>query len=142
MRNIRAGRSIITFVAVFTIISPYVFDWNQTHIYNPHWTPHAKFHNAQTMLLAVVLGTSTLWFTWRSARDISAQKVQLRAALVFASAYWITQLGSVFFPGTALIDPEFAANAVPFQPIVDVVIFILLGIAYSLERKRLKNLQP
>ena len=140
MRKLRVGAWIITLVAVFTIISPYVFDWNQTHIYNPHWTPHAKFHNAQTMLLAVVLGASALWFTWRPARDISAQKVQLRAAVVFAVAYWITQLGSVFFPGTALIDPEFAANAIPFQPIVDVVIFILLGIAYAWERRWLRNL--
>ena len=140
MRKLRIGAWIITLVAVFTIISPYVFDWNQTHIYNSHWTPHAKFHNAQTMLLAVVLGASALWFTWRPARDISAQKVQLRAAVVFAVAYWITQLGSVFFPGTALIDPEFAANAIPFQPIVDVVIFILLGIAYALERRWLRNL--
>jgi hypothetical protein len=30
-------------------VGSYVFDWNDTHIYNLEWTAHAKFHNAQTM---------------------------------------------------------------------------------------------
>ncbi len=40
-------------------------DWNATHIYNPLWPPHAKFHNAQTMTIAVLLGVSGLVFLWR-----------------------------------------------------------------------------
>ncbi len=65
MKNLRVGAWIITLVALFTIVAPFVADWNATHIYNPRWTPHAKFHNAQTMLLGVGLGLSALWFVWR-----------------------------------------------------------------------------
>lgn len=56
MKNWRIGAWIITLVALVTIIGPFVADWNATHIYNPRRTPHAKFHNAQTMLLGLGLG--------------------------------------------------------------------------------------
>ena len=139
MKNLRIGALLVTVVALFTIISPYVFDWNVTHIYNPRWTPHAKFHNAQTMLLAVFLGLSALYFTWRKAQTKVEKQIQLKAAILFALAYWATQILGVTFPGTALLDPEFVTNnptlqgiTIPIQPIVDVVIFILLTIAYFL----------
>ena len=146
MKNIRTGAWILTVVALFTIVSPYIFDWNTTHIYNPRWTPHAKFHNAQTMLMAVFLGLSTLYFTWRGAATAAEKRVQLTAAVLFALAYWITQIFGVTFPGTALLDPEFVADnptlqgvTVPIQPIVDVVIFVLLSIAFYFENRRIAS---
>ena len=30
------------------------------HLFNPRWPPHAKFHNAQTMLLGIFFGTLVL----------------------------------------------------------------------------------
>jgi hypothetical protein len=141
MANRRIGAWIITLVALFTIISPYVADWNATHIYNPRWPPHAKFHNAQTMLLAVLLGISALWFIWRPERDKITQRLQLNVAVLFAAAYWITQALSILFPGTAFIDPEFGEiptiAGLPFQLFVDIIAFVLLGFAYYLERRRL-----
>lgn len=137
---------ILTVVALFTIFSPYVFDWNATHIYNPHWPPHAKFHNAQTMLLAVFLGLATLYFTWRAASSEIERRLQLKAATLFAAAFWITQILSLTFPGTALTDPEFVANiltlegvTIPMQPIIDLVIFALLTVAYYFENRRINE---
>jgi hypothetical protein len=49
--KIPIGRWLLSLVALFTIAGPYGADWNETHIYNPNWPPHAKFHNAQTMLV-------------------------------------------------------------------------------------------
>lgn len=133
MKNWRIGAWIITLVALVTIVGPFVADWNETHIYNPRWTPHAKFHNAQTMLLGVGLGVSALWFVWRRTGD---RKTNLIAAFIFAALYWITQAGSITFPGTALLDPEFdTGSTLPLQIIMDVVILGLLGIAYYLESR-------
>lgn len=62
------ARVILTVIAVLTIVSPFLADWNVTHIHNPLWPPHAKFHNAQTMAMAVLLGLAALFFIWhRSA---------------------------------------------------------------------------
>ncbi|KAK4972597.1 hypothetical protein LTR28_012123 [Elasticomyces elasticus] len=49
------GRWLLTVSAVFTGIAPIVVDWNETHVYNPLWPPHAKFHNGQTMSMGVFL---------------------------------------------------------------------------------------
>ena len=131
MKNLRSGAWIITLVALFTIVAPFVADWNATHIYNPRWTPHAKFHSAQTMLLAVGLSVSALWFVWRRNGD---RKSNLLAAVIFAALYFITQAGSIAFPGTAFFDPEFAM-AIPIQPIIVVIVLGLLGVAYYLESR-------
>jgi hypothetical protein len=47
--------ALFTLVSIVLAVSPYAADWNETHIYNPEWPPHAKFHDAQTMLLGTLL---------------------------------------------------------------------------------------
>jgi hypothetical protein len=94
-----AARWVVTVVAVMTGTLAYVFDWNETHVFNPRWPPHAKFHNAQTLLLGSLLGLVTLYLVWGRS--------DLRVAVVVCSLYWVTQLGSLAFPGTSLTDPEF-----------------------------------
>lgn len=137
MKNLRIGAWIITLVALITIVGPFAADWSSTHLFNPRWTPHAKFHNAQTMLLGAGLGFSALWFVWRHSGNT---KTNLLAAGGFAALYWIAQAGSIAFPGTALFDPEFAPNsALPVQVIMDVIILGVLGFGYRLESGRLST---
>lgn len=137
MKAFSIGKLLITLVALWAAGGSYIFDWNRTHIYNPNWPPHAKFHNAQTMLLGTAVGLLALWVLWAQA-TISLNR--LRLAAVLASFYWLTQAGSIFFPGTALVDPEFAQpGQLPVQLIVDVVMLAMLAIAYPLESARLKR---
>jgi hypothetical protein len=85
-------------------VSAYAADWNETHIYNPRWPPHAKFHNAQTMLLGTLLAGMTLFFTWRRRGDPDTNMI---AAAPAAAAYWVVLVLSITFPGTAFLEPEF-----------------------------------
>jgi hypothetical protein len=133
------GKLILTFMALFTAISPYAADWNETHIYNAAWSGHAKFHNAQTMLLATALGLIGLWFLWRKARD---RRLMLQVATIFISLYWVTQLGSILFPGTAFVDPEFLHKIPtingfrPNQVILSSVLLGIIGAGYALARRK------
>jgi hypothetical protein len=43
-----SSRLIFTVIGVTLPIAAHLADMSQTHIYNPHWPPHAKFHNGQT----------------------------------------------------------------------------------------------
>ncbi len=139
------GKLLISLVAVFTSVSPYLADWNVTHIYNPLWPPHAKFHNAQTMVLGALLGLLAIYCLW-FRRALSDQQ-KLNEATALASLYWLAQLPAVFFPGTALTDPGINHVQMPVvfgielnQLIMDiVVIFPLLILGYYLERKSLKK---
>lgn len=49
------GRTLLGLVGVTTSVGGYIADWNETHIYNPRWPPHAKFHNGQTMSMYLPL---------------------------------------------------------------------------------------
>lgn len=143
MKRFKAGKYIITFVGLFTMFAAYVADWNVTHIYNPNWTPHAKFHNAQTMAFATLLGGLSLYFLWVRRGD---QTSLLKLAVLFGSLYWIAQAAAFIFPGVASFDVEFAASApspilgLPGQLATDIIAVILLGIGYLLERVRVVNL--
>jgi hypothetical protein len=142
MKSISTGRLLLTLVGAFTAISPWVFDYGETHMFNDRWPPHAKFHNAQTLLLGTSLGLLTLYFCRQGRRDPARS---LHAACLAGSLYWVTQAGSILLPNTSLTDPEFAAS-VPHplgfsgpQPIVDVVVLTTVLVAYGLERLRLSR---
>ncbi len=74
------------------------------HLHNPAWPPHAKFHNAQTMLLGVFLGTLALVILFAS-HPLTLPMFLIAAAV--AGSYFLAMVFAPFFPGTAWIDPEF-----------------------------------
>lgn len=124
-------RVIVTIIAVGTVVSPYLADWNATHIYNPLWPPHAKFHNAQTMVMGTLLGVGAMFYAWRPDAD---RRAHLTTALLFAGLYWISQPFAFLFPGVAWTDPELlpaghTLREFPLQIKGDVVIFALLALA-------------
>jgi hypothetical protein len=102
VRRLRPGRAALTAVAVFTGVVAYHADWNESHIHNPNWPPHAKFHNAQTMAMASESALLSVWLLWGRGGD---PVLRLRAASAFASLYWASLLPSILFPGTAFWDP-------------------------------------
>ncbi|VVJ22838.1 Uncharacterised protein [Amycolatopsis camponoti] len=124
------GRTLISLVSLVTAVGPYRADWNETHVKNPAWPPHAKFHNGQTMSLGLALGTTSLWQLWRRPTRES-----LDAGAVLASLYWLTQISALAYPGSKAVDPPGTAK---FPQAV--VAFPALGITalgYLLERRRL-----
>ncbi len=134
------GRSMVALVAVVTVISPALVDYNDSHIFNPTWSAHAKFHVAHTILLGAVLGIIALGYLYPgrgSGRDA------LRAAAWLASAYWIAQAGAILIPGTTFADPEFAdrlpvlAGITITQPMLDAVLLGIVAVGYALESRRL-----
>jgi hypothetical protein len=95
------GKVLISLTAVAQSVGPYIFDDNETHIYNESWPPHAKFHNAQTMSSGVALSVATLINLWRP----TSGRVGVDAAALSASVYFVSQLSAYFYPGTASVDP-------------------------------------
>jgi hypothetical protein len=125
-----AGKVLISATALATMIGPYVFDFNETHIFNDQWPPHAKFHNAQTMSSGVALSLATLYHLWHPARS----RGSLDSAAITASIYWISQLSARLYPGTASVDPPGADT----WPQLKFALPILgsIGLGYLLERLR------
>lgn len=128
------GKVLISLVSVTTAIGPYAADWNETHIHNPTWPPHAKFHNGQTMSLGAALAATGLWQLWKSRGD---QREALDAAAVASSLYWVTQISALFYPGAKAVDPP--ATATFPQGKFALPSLGLLGLGYLLERRRIAS---
>ena len=105
------ARYLIAFVAVFNfgglVADAIVPASARQHLFNPHWPPHAKFHNAQTMLMGIVSGSLSLAILF-GVPSLSLHVLLLSA--VIAANYFVTMALAPLFPGTAWMDPEFAAS--------------------------------
>ncbi|TVY56930.1 hypothetical protein LSUE1_G009703, partial [Lachnellula suecica] len=101
------GRILISLSSIGQILGPFIADFNDTHVTNPRWPPHARFHNGQTMSMGLCLGLITLFYTHRRTKSVNEEKESLRTAAVFGSLYWITGLSAILYPGSAGMDPEF-----------------------------------
>lgn len=128
------GPSVAPKRSLVTLTGAYIADWNATHIYNPDWPPHAKFHNAQTMSTGAALSLLGLYLLWVHRGTWTRSLVQV--IVVAASLYRITQLSAILYPGTALADGNWIP---PIQPALATTMLLLNALAYFLERRRLQH---
>ncbi len=161
MNTVSTGKVLLSLSGLWAAAGSYIFDWNETHIYNPEWPPHAKFHNAQTMSTGAALASAGLYATWLHRGPWT--RGRLLVSTTFASLYWLTQLSAIVYPGTALLDhprpvpgsghPETAGQPSPVpaaapamppkvrgpQTIIACVGLAINALGYGLERRRLTH---
>jgi hypothetical protein len=132
---VELARWLVAFVAFVTAVGGLLADYfipssGAQHIKNPRWPPHAKFHNAQSILMGLALGVLAIAILFERS-PVSESRLLLSALL--ASIYWVCIFAAPIFPGTAFSDPEFAAAnpspmGVPAQLFIG---FVLTGILFS-----------
>jgi hypothetical protein len=104
-------RILITAVAVNTTVGAVLADLvipdlAAQHAFNPAWPPHAKFHDAQYMVMTVLLGLTGLVLVARPDR------IRHLSAIAILATPWLGMIGALPFPDTATHDPEFADQTV------------------------------
>ena len=63
------GKVRTSAAALFLAVGAFTADWNESYVFSPDWPPHAKFHNGQTLTLAVTAAAVSLWQAWRPGPD-------------------------------------------------------------------------
>ncbi|KAI3572695.1 hypothetical protein IWW34DRAFT_761751 [Fusarium oxysporum f. sp. albedinis] len=123
------GRIFFTLDGLMLCFGAFIADWNETHIFNSRWPPHAKFHNAQTMTLSAILGLATFYFTWRKNSSPERAKESLYIAAFIGSIYWVAGFISLLYPGTNGLDPEFGGPGFPQKyPFTISLGFVITGL--------------
>lgn len=127
------GNSIITLVNMVTMIGPYLADWkcvddcvllqtipsnnvscSETHIYNPKWPPHARYHNGQTMTMGLFIGLITFFTLYAIIPRSSSpqtQTIHLTWIVLLQSLIYLSSLSGILYPGAAWEDPEFGSRS-------------------------------
>lgn len=135
--SITSGKLLLSVIAFVTSTGCYFADWSNTHVFNPRWPPHAKFHNGQTMSMGLCLGLCTAYFTWRRKPTIEVERADLFVAGLLGSLYWITGVSAGLYPGTLFIDPEFGEGHP--QAYGFTVLAAMSWLGYWLEIRRLNG---
>ncbi len=80
---------------------PAFADLNETHLLNPLWSAHARFHGAWFLVFAAGVALVSLYLMWWRDEVF----VPIFLGLMFAVGFWIA---TVFGPayGGALVDPN------------------------------------
>ncbi len=140
-RTLTWSTGLISFLALFTAISPFLADFNATHVYNAHWPGHARFHNGQTMTTGLLCGLLSLYFLWGKSTGSALEN--LKVACLFAAFYWLAMAPAILYPGTTLSDPKLGGRATDYlfgfaftQLHLDAIILGLLAVCYRAEAKR------
>lgn len=132
------GRGILSSVAALTAVGGFLADWNRTHLFNPGWPPHAKFHDAQSILLGSFLGAGGLYFLRSGGQD---PKRNLALGALLPSLFWLAQAGSFLFPGAQGLEVEFPEKVPRVggvwlnERVASASMLALIAIGYLAERR-------
>lgn len=89
-------------MAGLTAVGGFAADWNRTHLFNPAWPPHARFHDAMTVSLGALLGGVALY----ALRD-GAQERDLVVGATGPAVFWVAMGSASAYPGAEGLQSEF-----------------------------------
>ena len=95
------GKLLLTFTIVSVAMGPLTADLNNTHIFNPDWPPHARFHNAVGLFSSIGFALLGLWLLWKKTTEF---RTNLLAATAIPIFLWSTFFLALLIPGTAVED--------------------------------------
>jgi hypothetical protein len=112
LRN--CGRVLLTAADEGTIVGPLAADWNDSHIFNPLWPSHARFHGIVALGTATALAAYGVWRLWAPSPDQGAGR-DLAAAVPLA--YWGSFFPAALVKGSGVEDPPHLLARVAGLPI-------------------------
>jgi hypothetical protein len=85
MSRTTAGKAMLTFVLGAIALINFLADWNKTHVFNPAWHPHARFHAAVMSLILWAVSTIAIWLLWRRSVE---PDLGIKVAALLALGLW------------------------------------------------------
>lgn len=124
MKQSKWSKYLISFCAVVTIVLPSIMDLNSTHMTNPLWPPHARFHWSIQWYSITMLNAVALYLLWGNYEGSGSRLASVMAGLA-PMLFWGNFFPSLFMPGTSPWPDGFKPFAV-FPPNVYVAALITL----------------
>lgn len=132
---------LLTAIAALTTVGGFLADWNRTHLFNPDWPPHAKFHDALTIALGSLLGACGLYFLVGRRRSKCPER-DLALGALLPSLFWVAQGASFAFPGAEGFEAEFPEKVPRVKGVwvnerfSSALMLALIAVGYAAERRR------
>jgi hypothetical protein len=76
----RISRLLLSGAAIGTIVGTGRADLNRTHVFNPNWPPHARFHGAAGWGTVAGSQLQALWLIWRPGEQRVERELAVKTA--------------------------------------------------------------
>jgi hypothetical protein len=124
----RVGRLLVAAAVVGSGIGHAVADLNRTHVFNPRWMPHARFHTASAVATEVGWSLTSLWLLrrpgTRGERELALKIAALSPILGYAPFFI-----AVVVPGSEAEDEPGEVPRVAGVPINLFVAGVMSGLS-------------
>lgn len=97
---VKTAAIVVTLIALFTIVIESYMDLNATHMTNPLWAPHARFHWSIQYFSSMILNVMTLYLLWGKYEGAGSRLAFIIAAMG-PLLFWGMFLPSLLMPGTS-----------------------------------------
>jgi hypothetical protein len=134
---VRISRLVLSGAALGTIIGTGHADLNRSHVFNPGWPPHARFHSAAGWGSVAGSQLLALWLLWHPGEDAEAGALAIKIAALLPAVAWVPFFPALATPGTAVEDePGNLARiaGVPANLVPATLIPIISAVGYTLHR--------
>jgi hypothetical protein len=133
----RISRLVLTGAAIGTIVGTGRADLNRTHVFNPNWPPHARFHGVAGWGTVAGSQLLALWLLWRPGQQSGEHDLAVKTAALLPTISWVPFFFALSTPGTAVEDepghlPRFAG--VPANLVPATLIPAISALGYALHR--------
>ena len=100
----RISRLLLSGAAIGTIVGTGRADLNRTHVFNPDWAPHARFHAAAGWGTITGSQLLALWLTWRPGQGPAEHDLAMKTAALLPAIAWVPFFPALATPGTGVED--------------------------------------
>jgi hypothetical protein len=98
-----AGRLLVTAAVLGSGLGHAAADLNRTHVFNPRWMPHARFHTASAVATELGWSIASLWLLWRPGSP-DEQELALKIAALSPILSYAPFFIAVAIPGAEAED--------------------------------------
>lgn len=134
----RISRLVLSAAAIGTIIGTGRADISRTHVFNPKWPPHARFHGVAGWGTVAGSQLLALWLLWRPGESGAERDVAMKTAALLPAIAWTPFFAAVATPGAAVEDepghlPRLVG--VPSNLVPAALVPAISGLGYLLHRR-------
>ena len=130
-QHLRYARILVTIPAVWIAFVPPIADLNESHIYSPLWSGHARFHTFWLLSSSSLLSLFSIFLLWKGSQAGTREGTLTAAAIVGAllGGFFSATIFRPIYDGT-FSDVEIATGvARSFDP--NLVAFSILAIVLA-----------
>lgn len=135
MQRKKLAKILLSVLVVASTLVSIVVDWNSSHVFNPDWHPHGRFHDVMLLTLLVGLVPLLLWLLWRHSPEPGvAVKVTTSILVIFWGSFYVNLLIPGTSPAANLEESPPSLLGIPLYPnmVVAAIIIILALVGYLL----------